>query len=276
MRFINRDSTIEKKIPASHDIVLEIRGLSLDFSIPGGDVHAVDDVDIKVQKGKITMLVGESGSGKSATALAVMGVEAKNAIIKNGQIFLAGRDVLSMSKKEKRSFIARHAGFIFQDPMDSLNPLLTVGYQLTEVLVKLQGVSKKQAWELAITRLRELRLPQAEELMKKYPFMLSGGMCQRVMIAMAVMRMPSLLIADEPTTALDVTVQARILRQLDRMRKTGEIGILMITHDFGVVAELADYIYVMRNGKIVEYGEVETIFTRPLHPYTRELLDAAL
>jgi peptide/nickel transport system ATP-binding protein len=244
--------------------------------MPGGDIHAVDNADIKVQKGKITMLVGESGSGKSAAALAVMGVEAKNAVIRNGQILLAGRDILAMPKQEKRSFIARHAGFIFQDPMDSLNPLLTVGYQLTEAPVKLQGLSKKQARELAVTQLRELRLPQPEELMEKYPFMLSGGMCQRVMIAMAAIRMPPLLIADEPTTALDVTVQAQILRQLDRMRKTGNIGILMITHDFGVVAELADYVYIMRGGKIVENGEVQAIFTRPRHPYTRELLDATL
>jgi ABC-type dipeptide/oligopeptide/nickel transport system ATPase component len=276
MRSINENAIMEGENSASPDLVLEIRGLSLDFSMPGGNIHAVDGVDIKVWKGKITMLVGESGSGKSVTSLAVMGAEAENAIIKNGQILLAGRDVLAMPKKEKRSFIARHAGFIFQDPMDSLNPLLSVGYQLTEALVKLQGMSKKQAWKLAVTQLRELRLTEPEELMEKYPFMLSGGMCQRVMIAMALTRMPLLLIADEPTTALDVTVQAQILRQLDRMRKSGEIGILMITHDFGVVAELADYIYIMRNGKIVESGEAEDIFTRPRRSYTRELLDAAL
>ncbi|MDR2394888.1 MAG: ABC transporter ATP-binding protein [Treponema sp.] len=269
-------SLIEGKAACSPDSVLEIRGLSLDFSMPGGDIHAVDDVDITVRRGKITMLVGESGSGKSAAALAVMGVDAKNAVIKGGRILLAGRDVLSMPKKEKRSYIACHAGFIFQDPMDSLNPLFTIGYQLTEALIKLQGVSKKQARELAVTQLRELRLPQPEELLGKYPFMLSGGMCQRVMIAMAAIRRPPLLIADEPTTALDVTVQTQILRLLDRMRKTGEIGILMITHDFGVVAELADDVYIMRNGKIVEKGEVEAIFTRPQRPYTRELLDAAL
>jgi ABC-type dipeptide/oligopeptide/nickel transport system ATPase component len=159
--------------------------------------------------------------------------------------------------------------------MDSLNPLFTVGYQLTEALTMLRGVSKREARELAVAQLGELRLSQPEALMGKYPFMLSGGMCQRVMIAMAALRRAPLLIADEPTTALDVTVQAQILRLLDRIRKTGETGILMITHDLGVVAELADYVYIMRKGKIIEKGTVEDIFARPQCPYTRELLDAA-
>jgi ABC-type dipeptide/oligopeptide/nickel transport system ATPase component len=260
----------------SRDSVLEIRGLSLDFSMPGGDIHAVDDVDITVRKGEIAMLVGESGSGKSAAALAAMGVEAKNAVIRKGRILLAGRDIVAMPRKEKRPFIARHAALVFQDPLDSLNPLFTVGYQLTEALILLRGITKNDAWDLAVAQLGELRLPQPEALMGKYPFMLSGGMCQRVMIAMAALRRVPLLIADEPTTALDVTVQAQILRLLDRMRKTGETGILMITHDFGVVAELADHVYIMRRGKIVEQGAVEDIFARPRHPYTRELLDAAL
>jgi ABC-type dipeptide/oligopeptide/nickel transport system ATPase component len=222
------------------------------------------------------MLVGESGSGKSATALAVMGVGAKNAVIREGQILLAGRDVLAMPKKERRPFVGRHAGVIFQDPTDSLNPLFTVGYQLVEAQRALQGVSRQQARARAIAQLGELRLPDPEAIMGKYPFMLSGGMCQRVMIAMAAIRRPPLLIADEPTTALDVTVQAQILRLLDRMRRTGDTGILMITHDFGVVAELADDVYIMRNGRIVEAGEVEDIFARPRHPYTWELLEAAL
>jgi ABC-type dipeptide/oligopeptide/nickel transport system ATPase component len=256
--------------------VLEIRGLSLDFSMPGEHIHAVDDVDIVVRKGEIAMLAGESGSGKSAVALAAMGAEAKNAVIRKGRILLAGRDVLAMPKKEQRPFIARHAAFVFQEPMDSLNPLFTVGYQLTEALAPLRSMTRQEAREKAVAQLRELRLPQPEALMGKYPFMLSGGMCQRVMIAMAALRRPPLLIADEPTTALDVTVQAQILRLLDGIRKTGETGILMITHDFGVVAELADYVYIMRKGKIVEAGAVEDIFARPRHPYTRELLDAAL
>jgi peptide/nickel transport system ATP-binding protein len=233
-------------------------------------------MNLSVHGGRITALVGESGSGKTAAALTVMGIQAENARIKGGEIFLAGEDILKLSGKYKRSYISRRAGIIFQDPVDTLNPLYTVGRQLVETILIHEKMSKKSAVQIAVEHLRRLRLPDPEQLMKKYPFMLSGGMCQRVMIAMAAVSKPLLLIADEPTTALDVTVQDRILYHLDRMRKNGKTGILLITHDLGVVAEIADDVYIIRHGRVVEYAGVNDIFRNSTNVYTRLLLDAAI
>jgi len=205
-----------------------------------------------------------------------MGIQAKNAVIKGGEIYLAGEEILSMPKKNQRFYISRHAGMIFQDPVDSLNPLFTVGEQLVEAVLVHEKISKKQAAAIAVDQLRAVSLPQPEELMKKYPFMLSGGMCQRVMIAIASISRPPLLIADEPTTALDVTVQDQILHQLKLMRQRENCAILLITHDLSVVAEIADDVYIMRSGHIVESGMVEDIFYRPQDQYTRQLLAAIL
>jgi len=260
----------------SENKALEIRSLSLNYIMPDQSIHAVVDLNLVARTGKITALVGESGSGKSTVALAVMGIQDKNAVISNGEIYLAGTDILSMPKKGLRSYISNHAGIIFQDPIDSLNPLLTVGEQLVEAVLIHEKITKKQAFTIALNQLLAVSLPQPEELMKKYPFMLSGGMCQRVMIAIASVFRPSLLIADEPTTALDVTVQAQILHQLDSMRKREGTAILLITHDLGVVAEIADDVCVMKDGYIVESGAVEDIFSNPQHRYTRQLLAAAL
>ncbi|MDW5549400.1 nickel import ATP-binding protein NikD [Methanosarcina sp.] len=260
----------------SENKALEIRSLSLDYIMPDQSIHAVVDLNLVARTGKITALVGESGSGKSTVALAVMGIQDKNAVISNGEIYLAGTDILSMPKKGLRSYISNHSGIIFQDPIDSLNPLLTVGEQLVEAVLIHEKITKKQAFTIALNQLLAVSLPQPEELMKKYPFMLSGGMCQRVMIAIASVFRPSLLIADEPTTALDVTVQAQILHQLDSMRKRDGTAILLITHDLGVVAEIADDVCVMKDGYIVESGTVEDIFSNPQHRYTRQLLAAAL
>lgn len=260
----------------SENKALEIRSLSLDYIMPDQSIHAVVDLNLVARTGKITALVGESGSGKSTVALAVMGIQDKNAVISNGEIYLAGTDILSMPKKGLRSYISNHAGIIFQDPIDSLNPLLTVGEQLVEAVLIHEKITKKQAFTIALNQLLAVSLPQPEELMKKYPFMLSGGMCQRVMIAIASVFRPSLLIADEPTTALDVTVQAQILHQLDSMRKRDGTAILLITHDLGVVAEIADDVCVMKDGYIVESGTVEDIFSNPQHLYTCQLLAAAL
>lgn len=260
----------------SKNKALEIRSLSLDYIMPDQSIHAVVDLNLVARTGKITALVGESGSGKSTVALAVMGIQDKNAVISNGEIYLAGTDILSMPKKGLRSYISNHAGIIFQDPIDSLNPLLTVGEQLVEAVLIHEKITKKQAFTIALNQLLAVSLPQPEELMKKYPFMLSGGMCQRVMIAIASVFRPSLLIADEPTTALDVTVQAQILHQLDSMRKREGTAILLITHDLGVVAEIADDVCVMKDGYIVESGTVDDIFSNPQHRYTRQLLAAAL
>ena len=258
------------------EIALDIRNFSQDFLTPLRSIHAVTGMNLTAKRGKITALVGESGSGKSSAALTVMGIQAKNAAIKSGEIYLAGKEVLSMPKKNQRFYISRHAGMIFQDPMDSLNPLFTVGQQLVEAVLVHEKMSKKQAADIAVEQLRSLSLPQPEELMKKYPFMLSGGMCQRVMIAIASISRPPLLIADEPTTALDVTVQDQILYQLKRMCKKEGCAILLITHDLSVVAEIADDVYIMRSGHIVESGTVEDIFYRPENLYTRQLLLAIL
>lgn len=258
------------------DTVLNIRGLTLDYIMPDRSVRAVDDLYLVARTGKITALIGESGCGKSSVALAVMGIQDKDTIISSGEIYLAGTDVLSMSKRNRQSYISNHAGIIFQDPADSLNPLLTVGEQLTETVLIHKKVTKKQAQDIALEQLHAVSLPQPEKLMKKYPFMLSGGMCQRVMIAIASVFHPPLLIADEPTTALDVTVQAQILHLLDSMRKNDGSAVLLITHDLGVVAEVADDVFIMKDGHIVESGPVDDIFYNPQHVYTRQLLAAAL
>ncbi len=258
------------------EIVLEIRNFSQDFLMRDQMIHAVSNLNLVAKRGKITALVGESGSGKSSAALTVMGIQAKNAVIRSGEIFLAGKDILSIPRKNQRFYISRHAGMIFQDPADSLNPLFTVGEQLVEAVLVHEKMSRKQAAVIAMDQLRAVSLPEPEELMKKYPFMLSGGMCQRVMIAIASVSRPPLLIADEPTTALDVTVQDQILYQLKLMRQKEGCGILLITHDLSVVAEIADEVSIMRSGRIVESGSVEDIFYRPENPYTCRLLEARL
>jgi peptide/nickel transport system ATP-binding protein len=260
----------------SKHAVLDIRGLSLDYILPDQSIHAVVNFNLVARMGKITALVGESGSGKSTVVLAVMGIQEKNAVISRGEIYLAGTDILSMPKKYLRAYISNHAGIIFQDPIDSLNPLLTVGEQLVETILIHKKITKKQAYTIALNQLLAVNFPQPEVLMKKYPFMLSGGMCQRVMIAIASVFRPSLLIADEPTTALDVTIQAQILHQLDSMRKRERTAILLITHDLGVVAEIADDVCIMKDGHIVESGTVDDIFYNPQNMYTRQLLAAGL
>ncbi|AKB78910.1 Oligopeptide transport ATP-binding protein OppD [Methanosarcina horonobensis HB-1 = JCM 15518] len=260
----------------SENVILDIRDLSLDYVMPDQNIHAVIDLKLVARMGKITALVGESGSGKSTVALAVMGIQDKNAVISNGEIYLAGTDVLSLPKKDKRSYISNRVGIIFQDPIDSLNPLLTIGEQLVEAVLIHEKITKNQARTIALNQLLAVSLPQPEELMKKYPFMLSGGMCQRVMIAIASVFRPLLLIADEPTTALDVTIQAQILHQLDSMRKRDGTAILLITHDLGVVAEIADDVCIMKDGHIVESGTVDDIFYNPQHVHTRQLLAATL
>lgn len=257
------------------DIVLDIRNFSQDFVTARQEIHAVENLSLVARSGRITALVGESGSGKSATALTIMGIQDKNARIRNGEIYLAGMEILSLTEKKRRHYVSRHAGMIFQDPVDSLNPLYTVGNQLIEAVRVHENMPRKQARSLAIEQLRAVSMPNPEAVMDKYPFMLSGGMCQRVMIAIASISRPPLLIADEPTTALDVTVQDQILRLLDDMR-TWNMAILLITHDLGVVAEIADDVYIMRDGKIVEQGAVGDIFHKPQDVYTRHLLGAAL
>lgn len=255
---------------------LQVRGLKVDFKIEDGVVHALKGVDLSVKKGKITALVGESGSGKSVTSLAVMGLLASNTLLCEGTITIDGKEVSKLSKKERQSTNGSIVGMIFQDPVDSLNPLYTVGNQMIEGLVHHQKLTKAEAREKAISQLRAVNLQNPEALMKKYPFELSGGMCQRVMIALTMSLEPQYLIADEPTTALDVTVQKQILSEIYRMSREKNVGVLFITHDLGVVAEIADEVFIMQHGEVVESGDVYEIFNHPVNAYTKTLLNAIL
>lgn len=254
--------------------VLRIKNLQVDFKLYNEVFHVVRDVNITVKKGKITALVGESGSGKSVTSLAVMDLLDRNACIKSGEIFVAGMDTRKVGKKERRKICTDHIGIIFQDPEDSLDPLYTVGNQLIESVRIHKKTSKKKSYKIAVELLQSMQFSNPEMIMRKYPFELSGGMCQRIMIAIAIIGQPHLLIADEPTTALDVTVQAYILKQIQKMSKDTDMGVLFITHDLGVVAEIANDIFIMKNGVIVESGTVEEIFHNPQQEYTKTLIQA--
>ncbi|RDY24618.1 ABC transporter ATP-binding protein [Romboutsia maritimum] len=258
------------------NLVLDIENLVVDFNVKSDVIRAVDNVNLKVKKGKITVLVGESGSGKSVTATSVMGLLDRNAKIVSGLIKVKGKDVSKMNKKEKKYFRGKDVGMIFQNPMQSLNPLLKVESLVSEAIMAHSNITKKQASEETVALLERVHLSNPREILKKYPFQLSGGMCQRVMIAIAMAMKPSLLIADEPTTALDVTVQVQILNEICNMVKTTNTGVLFITHDLGIVAEIADYVYVMKNGKIVEMGDVYKIFKEPEHEYTKKLLSSII
>lgn len=228
MQCWNNDNT-----QASETAILDIQNLTLNYKGQNQNVRVLDNFSLVAKAGRITALVGESGCGKSTAALATMGIQDRNAIVSGGKICIAGTDILTLPKANQRSYISNHAGIIFQDPMDSLNPLLTIGDQLTETIRIHRKMKKKHALSVAIKQLQAVSLPQPEEVVKKYPFMLSGGMCQRVMIAIASISHPPLLIADEPTTALDVTVQAQILKLLSTLPRKKGSAVLLITHDLG-------------------------------------------
>ena len=255
---------------------LKIQNLRVDFLTKTGTIQAVKGVNLTVPKGKITALVGESGSGKSVTSLAVLGLLPRNGKIVEGEITAEGMEFGKLSKEQKKRWNGSTVGMIFQDPSASLNPLYTVGKKITEGIRQRQKMKKEEAEKLALSYLKAVKLPNPKQLMKKYPFELSGGMCQRVMIAIAMALKPKYLIADEPTTALDVTVQRQILSEIYRMSREQKMGILFITHDLGVVAEIADQVYIMQVGEIVEAAPVDEIFHRPTHPYTKKLLSAIL
>ena len=253
---------------------LKIQNLRVDFLTKTGTIQAVKGVNLTVPKGKITALVGESGSGKSVTSLAVLGLLPRNGKIVEGEITAEGMEFGKLSKEQKKRWNGSTVGMIFQDPSASLNPLYTVGNQITEGIRQRQKMKKEEAEKLALSYLKAVKLPNPKQLMKKYPFELSGGMCQRVMIAIAMALKPKYLIADEPTTALDVTVQRQILSEIYRMSREQKMGILFITHDLGVVAEIADQVYIMQVGEIVESAPVDEIFHRPTQPYTKNRLSA--
>jgi oligopeptide/dipeptide ABC transporter ATP-binding protein len=255
--------------------LLEVQDLKTYFYTREGVVQAVDDVSFSVEKGKTLGLVGESGCGKSVTALSIMGLIPKPpAKIAGGQVLFEGKDLTQLNDRQLQNVRGRQIAMIFQDPMTSLNPTIKIGTQITETIRRHFDTPKDEARKKAIELLEEVRIPKAAERLDDYPHRFSGGMRQRVMIAIALSCNPKLLIADEPTTALDVTIQAQILDLLDELRREHDMAMILITHDMGVVAETADDIAVMYAGQIVEYTNSLELFDNPEHPYTEALLGA--
>ena len=252
--------------------LLEVKNLETKFPTRAGLVRAVNDVSFHIDEGEMLALVGESGCGKSITALSIMRLIALPGKIAGGSINFKGEDLLNANGERMREIRGNDIAMIFQDPMTSLNPVYTVGEQIAEALRLHRKLNKKDAWEAAIAAMREVAIPDPARRVNDYPHQLSGGMRQRVMIAMALACDPELLIADEPTTALDVTIQAQILELLNELRTTRKLAVLLITHDLGVVAEVADRVCVMYTGRIVEESDVREIFREPKHPYTQGLL----
>ncbi|MED3879155.1 ABC transporter ATP-binding protein [Priestia megaterium] len=261
------------KKPVESTPLLEVKNLQTAFSINDSWHNAVDDVSFQVGRKRIVGVVGESGCGKSVLSLSVIGLLPKvNSQIRSGSVLFTGKNLTHLSEDEMNDVRGKDISMIFQEPMTSLNPVLTIGYQLQEVLFNHMNISKAEAREKSIALLKSVGISRSEKLIDEYPHQLSGGMRQRVMIAMAVACQPKLLIADEPTTALDVTVQAQILELLKEIQESNDMSIIMITHDLGVVAEMCDEVIVMYGGKIVEHTDVDTLFYAPKHPYTKALL----
>jgi len=255
--------------------VLEVDGLVTSFATEQGTIRPVDGINLRLSRGKTLAIVGESGCGKSVTALSIMRlIPEENGKIAAGRIVFQGKDVLAYSKRDMRQFRGNKAAMIFQEPMTALNPVYTVGRQVAEAFRLHQRASRSEAWEKAVQMLAKVRIPDPALRARNYPHELSGGMRQRVMIAMALACNPALLIADEPTTALDVTIQAQVLRLMRELQQELGTAMLFITHDLSVVAEIADDVAVMYAGRFVEQGSVYQIFERPSHPYTRGLLSA--
>lgn len=268
----------------SKEKILQIRDLDISFRTTAGPVHAIRGVNIDLNKGETVAIVGESGSGKSVTMKAAMGILASNATVTNGTIefsyhhqdgSLETVDIISKNKKWIRRHInGKRIAMVFQDPMTSLDPTMNIGKQIMEGMIWHFKTSKKDAWDKSVELLKEVGIEDAEKRMKQYPHQLSGGMRQRVVIAIALACNPDLLICDEPTTALDVTIQAKIIELIRRIQKERGISVIYITHDLGVVAKVADFVNVMYAGKIVEKGNIDEIFYDPKHPYTWGLLSA--
>jgi len=252
--------------------VLEVKNLKTYFFTREGIIKAVDDVSFSVPKGSTVGLVGESGCGKSVTAMSITRLISPPGRIVGGEILLNGIDLLSKSEKQMRQVRGAQISMIFQEPMTALNPVLEVGFQIAEAVLAHEKVSKREAWSRAVEAMKAVSIPDAEKRAKDYPHRLSGGMRQRIMIAMALVCHPALVIADEPTTALDVTIQAQILELLDRLRQEYHLSLILISHDLGVIAEVAETVAVMYAGKIVEIGPAMDIFHNPKHPYTEGLL----
>lgn len=256
------------------DKILEVKNLKTYFRTDAGLVKAVNDVTFSVERGKTLGIVGESGCGKSITSLSIMGlVETPPGIHAGGEILFEGEDLLKKNEDQMRQIRGNKVAMIFQEPMTSLNPVFTIGQQLMEAILLHENVTKQQAREKGIEMLKKVKIPLAEKRFDEYPHQLSGGMRQRVMIAMALCCNPQLLICDEPTTALDVTIQAQILDLINELKEETGTSVMMITHDLGVIAEVADDVMVMYAGKVVEHATCDQIFDEPLHPYTAGLMN---
>lgn len=252
--------------------LLEVKNLTIDFETGGGLVKAIRDVNFKLAEGESLGVVGESGSGKSVTSLAIFDLLANNARVRSGQILFKGKDIFKMRESEKQALRGAEISMIFQDPMTSLNPCFTVEYQIGEVLRFHQGLSKSQVRGRVIELLQQVGIPDPQARLNNYPHELSGGMSQRVMIAMAIACNPKILIADEPTTALDVTIQKQILSLLDTLRKERKMSLILVSHDLGIIAQSTDRILVMYAGEVVEEGKSAQVIGAPTHPYTEGLL----
>lgn len=260
----------------NREIILEVKNLQTTFFTDSGDIPAVDHVDFYVRKGEVLGIVGESGCGKSVTSLSIMGLVPKPpGDIVGGEILFKGQNLIDMSERQMRKIRGNDMAMIFQEPMTSLNPLFTIGNQMMEaMLIHHKKLSKKHIFNKAVDMLKLVGLPQPDDIMKDYPHQLSGGMRQRVMIAMALVCDPQVLIADEPTTALDVTTQAQILKLIRELNTQLNTAVLLITHDLGVVAETCERVVVMYAGQVIEEAPVKDLFTNPQHPYTKGLIKA--
>ena len=254
------------------ETILSIENLRIHFETFAGEVQAIRGVNLKLEKGETLALVGESGSGKSVTAKSVMKLLSNNAIVKEGTITFKGENILEKSERDMQSIRGKEIAMVFQDPMTSLDPTMKIGKQITEVIIKHEKASKEEANKRAEELLELVGIPNAKERMKQYPHQFSGGQRQRIVIAIALACNPDVLIADEPTTALDVTIQAQILELLKELQQKFQMAIIFITHDLGVVANVADRVAVMYAGKVVEVGTADEVFYNPQHPYTWGLL----
>ena len=254
--------------------LLEVNNLEVVFKLRTGDVKAIDNVSFTLEKGERLGIVGESGAGKSVSAFAILNLISKPGKITNGQVLFEGRDLVSLNEEQIRDVRGNQISMIFQDPMMTLNPVLTIGNQMMECLQAHRQISKEGARNIAIEKLRAVQIPSAETRLDQYPHELSGGMRQRVVIAIALLSDPAIIIADEPTTALDVTIQAEILELLLHLCEEFHVGLILITHDLGVVSQVTEKIMVMYAGAVIEQGPSDQIINKPIHPYTQGLIDA--